>query len=148
MSRYKSGDTVAFVNKFSRCGHVVSVDGNKGYRINTGKDIIYGYPNELVLISDNAPIRPMVAINKIDKACENMPEYTSGFRQSLVAFIQEGTQPAKLFVNYILEVSQEVVKDCIKAISNIKIDFSPTFNVNIEEIKFNISFQLFSWQLA
>jgi len=145
MSRYKSGDTVAFVNKFSRCGHIVSVDGNKGYRINTGKDIIYGYPNELVLISNNAPIRPMAAIKKIDQVCKNMPEYTPDFRQSLVAFVQEGTQAAKLFVNYIFEMPQEVVKACIKAISNIKID---KIEINIEEIKININFQLFPWQLA
>jgi hypothetical protein len=132
MARYQAGDLVAFVNKFQRCGRIVRMD-NKGYKVDTGYDIIYAYENEIVLISSNAPIRSGAVINKIDKVSSGISRYNSAFREALISLISEHSWVAEVFCSYVMNVSDKAVKSCIEAISNIRIE-----KVEINFIKIEI----------
>lgn len=135
MARYQAGNLVAFVNKFERCGRIVFIDEKgKGYKINTGHDVIYAYEKEIVLISSNAPIRPEAIIEKIDRAGKQLPTYTSDFRAGLIKVLTSKSDTGNLFANYVSSVSEQVLAACLKAISNIKIE---KFEINI--IKSDIS---------
>lgn len=133
MARYQAGDLVAFANKFQRCGRVVRID-NKGYKIDTGYDVVYAYENELVLISDEAPIRPTAVIRKIDIAGSQLHQYTPDFREGLIRFISDNSETAKIFASYVGNVSDRALTACLEAISNIKIE-----KLEINIIKIEIS---------
>ncbi len=132
MARYQSGNMVAFVNKFQRCGRVVQVDGEKGYKVDTGYDIIYAYESQLVLISATAPIRPLDVIKKIEEASDRLPEYTPAFRDNLLSFLNGGSQMAKTFASYIKNVPTNIVRECIKNIASSPAKIDIDSNINIE----------------
>jgi len=135
MARYQAGDLVAFINKFERCGCIVSIDEKgKGYKIDTGYDVIYAYENEIVLLSSNAPIRSNTVITKVDHVGTQVPNYTPAFRDGLLNFLAGNSDSAKLFASYVGKVSDQALTACLRAISNIKID-----KVEITIIKIEIS---------
>jgi len=121
MGRYQAGNLVAFVNKFQRCGRIVQID-NKGYKIDTGYDVIYAYENDIVLISSAAPIRPNVVMKKVDQVGNQVTRYNPDFREGLASFLASNSESAKLFADYVCNVSDKALKACIEAISNTKID--------------------------
>lgn len=134
MARYKPGDTVAFTKNFQRGGQIVSLDTNgRGYKINTGADIIYAYENQIVLISDEAPIRPPQAIQKIDAIAEGLPEYTPEVRCAFLALLESHSKLANQFACYLAKVSDSAIRACIQAIANSR----------VEKIEVNISIDLF-----
>jgi hypothetical protein len=133
MARYQSGDLVAFENKFERCGRIVRID-NRGYKIDTGYDVIYAYEGEIVRISGDAPIRPTSVMEKMDQAGSSLPQYTPDFRDGLASFIRDNSEIAKLFASYAGSVSNRVLTTCLEAISNIKIE-----KIEVNIIKIEIS---------
>jgi hypothetical protein len=132
--RYEAGDFVAVVNRFDRCGHIVGIDEKgKGYRINTGQDIIYRYEKELVLISSNAPINFNLVSKKLDAATTS-EIISSDVKNDIFQFLKSNTPQAKAFGDWIVKVHKETLRGCLEAIKESGISLPSVININLINI--------------
>jgi len=128
---YSIGDTVALTNKLERCGIIIQVDEKgSGYKVDTGKDIIYFYEKDIESIEPK-PVNLAKVSDKIDHCTSVDPV----IKQAILDFIQTGTKVALTFADYILKVHSNVVSGLIDKIEvkvniNVNINVGSLINVN------------------
>ncbi|MCT7969737.1 hypothetical protein NG799_25830 [Laspinema sp. D1] len=131
MSRYKAGNFVAVINRFDRCGYIVGIDEKgKGYRINTGQDVIYRYEKELVLISSDAPINFGLVTKKLDAASTSEIQ-SSGVNNNILNFLKTNTHQAKAFGDWIVKMPKETLRVFLEVVKESGISLPDTVNINL-----------------
>jgi hypothetical protein len=132
MARYQLGDSVAVINKFSRCGKIVAID-KKGYKVDSGKDVVFYYEKDIVLISDINTPNINEVMTKIDNTVGEESWFTDDFSKSIKDYIENNSGVARAFCDYVAKVPENVLASCLKAIkdSRLKLPESISINLNI-----------------
>ncbi len=139
MARYQIGDFVAVVNKFERCGQIASIDEKgKGYKVNTGKDVVFFYEKDIVLISARKSPDIAATMSKIDKSVGKEAWFTPDFSKTIKDFLTDDSGVARAFGDYIAKVHGDVLKSCLKAVkdSGLELPKSISINLNIDFVFF------------
>lgn len=132
MARYQIGNSVALINKFERCGKIVSIDEKgKGYKVDTGKDVVFFYERDMVLISDLKAPDIAATMIKIDKAVGKEVWFTPDIAATIKEFLTDDSGVARAFGDYIAKVHGDVLYACLKAIkdSGLELPKSVTFTL-------------------
>ena len=132
MARYQLGDSVAVINKFERCGKIVAID-KKGYKVDSGKDVVFHYEEDIVLISALNPPNINEVMNKIDNTVGEAAWFTDDFSKSIKDYINKDSGVARAFGDYVAKVHGNVLASCLKAIkeSGLQLPQSVSINLNI-----------------
>ncbi|MDB9313330.1 hypothetical protein PN462_09485 [Spirulina sp. CS-785/01] len=118
--RYKVDETVGFIHKFKRCGKIVYVDERRrgnGYKVNTGKDKIYAYEKDIILISADTPICTDTVMQKIDKVGESFPAYTESVKDQLIEFFNQQSKAARAFGDWVSKAYDKALRSFFKEVT-------------------------------
>ena len=135
MARYQIGNSVALINKFERCGKIVSIDEKgKGYKVDTGKDVVFFYEKDIVPISTTTTPDITTVMTKIDKAVGKTPWFTPDFSKTIKDFLTDDSGLARAFGNYIAQVHGEVLLACLKAIKESGLELPKSVSFTLFDI--------------
>lgn len=135
MLSYSIGDVIAVKSRFELVGRIVELDekGN-GYKVDTGKEIVYRYDKEVVLISGYVSTTSSSVIQKIDAAGEFVKGF-SDFRQSIIDFLKSNTMLAQTFATYVMKMPSNVLASCLEVIRDSGVEIKLTITINLINIK-------------
>ncbi|MEX0271229.1 hypothetical protein AB3R30_18995 [Leptolyngbyaceae cyanobacterium UHCC 1019] len=135
MVRYCAGDIVAVKDRFELVGRIVEVDAvGKGYKVDTGKGVVYRYDNEVVSIQGQTSTTSREAISKIDNVGKGVPGF-SNVHQPVIDFLKSNTALAQTFAMYVTKIPSDVLASCLEVIKEGGVEVKITININLINIK-------------
>lgn len=135
MVRYCVGDIVAVENRFELAGRIVEVDVvGKWYKVDTGKEIVYRYDQEVVSIKRYTSTTSQEVISKIDNFGKGVPGF-SNVHQSVIDFLKSNTALAQTFATYVTKMPSDVLASCLEVIKEGGVEVKITIDINLINIK-------------